>query len=490
MLPLLGVGRVKLAVGDGAPGFNELVDRLGGRGIGAVGCLSMTTADPTDLVARHLGQVDQWQLGPDDTDAFVTDPAARRTYARVLATMSELTGHPDLAMPCPMGFDPPAGKARPVDVAVSVPPSILPGEIPAYLKDLTGVASVSLRPRGDDPATARAADLAERIVYALSAGAARVDVPVPLTADVQPTDLFPVERTLISALSGAACRGRLPVADGVEAFLFERPDAGPGDHGVAVLWADAGDRPVAVHLGEHLGRLDLWGNVAPLPPGAPLRVGPVPTILVGVDAPLARFRASVSIDPPTVESVLRRPQVRHLHLTNPYAQPAAGIVRLRPPAGWTLSPQAIRFELAAGESLDRDVGIDLPANARAGRNVVTADVELQADRSVKLSLPLAMMVGLSDVGVQSTAFRDGPVAVVVQQRITNYGEHPVDYTAYVACPGQPRVERLVIALPPGQTVLKRYRLVVTTPPGQPVRMKAGLRETDGPHVLNEELTAR
>ncbi len=98
-------------------------------------------------------------------------------------------------------------------------------------------------------------------------------------------------------------------------------------------------------------------------------------------------------------------------------------------------------------------------------------------------MPLAMTVGLSDVGVQSTAFRDGPT-VVVQQRITNYGEHPVDYTAYAAYPNQPRVERLVVGLAAGQTTLKRYRFAAG--PG-PVRVRAGIRETDGPRVLNEEL---
>ncbi len=498
-LPLLSAGRVKLDVTDGDPAFNELVDRLNAHGVATVGCLPLTAPDPTALIARHLGQIDQWQLGPDDTDAFVTDSAARRAYARTLAAFAGLTGHPNLVMPCPMGYEPPAGRDAPAAVAVSVQPNILPTEIPAYLNDLLTrpggplVASVSLRPRDADSAAARATDLVQRIVYTLSASLARVDVPVPWTAG-QPTEMCPVERTLTGALSGAACRGRLPVADGVEAFLFERPDAAPGDHGVVVLWADptapAADRTVPVRLGTHLTRIDLWGNAVALPPGAALRVGSVPEIVTGVDAPLARFRASVALTPATVESVLQRPQVRHLHLTNPYDQPVAGTVRLRGPAGWSISPSTVPFELAPGESLDRDVGVDLPMNARAGRNVVSADVELQADRPLKLSLPLAMTVGLSDVGLQSTAFRDGPVAVVVQQRITNYGEHPVDYTAYVACPGQPRVERLVTALAPGQTMLKRYRLVVATPPGQPVRMKAGLRETDGPHVLNEELTAR
>ena len=497
VLPMLSAGRVKVAVDDDA---NGVVDRLSNRGIAPVGVLSLDLADPTALIGRHLGQIDQWQLGADGTDAFVaTDPAARRTYAKTYAAFAELTGHPDLAMPVPMGFDPPGGSGKPAAVAMSVPTTILPGEIPAYLKDLTDraaiggprVASVMLRPIDADPSTARAADCVERIVYALSAGADRVDLPAPLSAGAA-TPLFPVERTLITALSGAACRGRLPVADGVEAFLFERNDDTPGEHGIVVMWAAGGEQTVPARLGEQLDRTDLWGNVSNLPSAGdgvtPLRVGPTPIILTGVDAPLARFRASVTMDPPTIESVSLRPQVRTLHLTNPYGQPIAGTVRLRGPNGWTLSPPTVAFELNPGESIDRDIGIALPMNGRAGRNIIRADVELQADRSRQLSLPLVMTVGLNDVGVQSTAFRDGPSQIVVQQRITNYGDHPVDYTAYVSAPGQPRVERLVTGLAPGRTVLKRYRLPVTTE-GE-LRLRTGLKETDGPRVLNEELTVR
>ena len=487
VLPLLSAGFAKLTVTDGEP-FNDTVERLAARGVRTVGCLPLATADPTGVISRHLGQIDAWQMGPDDTDAFVTDPAARRAYARTLAAFAALSGHPDLAMPCPLGFAPPVGKQRPVAVTLAVPPSVLPAEIPAYLRDVTDrVASVSLEPTdaaayGPD---ARVADLVERVVYGLSAGVARVDLPVPLDGpSLQPTDLFVVERTLVTALSGAACYGRLPVADGVDAFLFQRP----GGPGLVVCWADGGNTAVTTPLGEHLVRTDPWGNATPLPPGAPVVVGRVPTILSGVDAPLARFRAGVTLDGATLESVLLRPQVRRLHLTNPYAQPIAGTVRLRGPAGWGISPPTVRFELAAGESLVRDVGIDLPANARAGRNVIAADVELQADATRHLSLPLVVAVGLSDVGVQTTAFRDGPVTVIVQQRITNYGDHPVDYDAYVACPGQPRVERLVTGLAPGQTVLKRYRFVVTAPGD--VRLRAGLREVDGNHVLNEDVVAR
>jgi len=49
--------------------------------------------------------------------------------------------------------------------------------------------------------------------------------------------LLLVLRTLITTLDGAICRGRIPIADGVEAFLFDRDG-----QGIVVLW-DRGGRP-------------------------------------------------------------------------------------------------------------------------------------------------------------------------------------------------------------------------------------------------------
>jgi hypothetical protein len=525
VLPLLSAGRATLAVwGPEGGSLDDTLAGLSAVGIAPVGCLlapppsvaaswQQLAAGPVErwqtplavLVSAHSGLIKSWQIGPADGDAFATDPALRRVYHQASTLGAGLAGRFDLAMACPLGLDVPAGKAGPTSVALSIPSTVLPGELGAYLQDgaTAGapVASVAVEPIDADRygSTARAADLAERVVYATAAGVARVDVPVPLTmvppstvddparSPVQANDLFPVERTLLTGLAGAASLGRVPLADGVQAFLFQRPGEPTG---TIVLWADAtgpaADRPVSVHLGNRLLRTDLWGNVMPLPTGRDLRVGPVPTLVSGVDVPLARFRAGLTLNQPRLEAVLLRPQVRRLHLSNPYPGPISGTVRLRGPAGWTLAPSTVTFQLAAGESLDRDVGINLPLNARAGDNRIVATADVTTDvGSVQLSIPLPMAVGLSDLGVQSTAFRDG-TGLVVQQRITNYSDRPVDYLAYANCPGQPRAERLVVALAPGRSTLRRYTFPNIGP--GPLTLRAGVRQSDGSRALNQELT--
>jgi hypothetical protein len=86
------------------------------------------------------------------------------------------------------------------------------------------------------------------------------------------------------------------------------------------------------------------------------------------------------------------------------------------------------------------------------------------------------------------ALRDGK-DVIVQQMITNYGESNIDYNAFAAFPGQARQERLVTALEPGKTTIKRFRFTdVKIEPNAKVRV--GLKELAGTRILNDEVAVQ
>jgi urease beta subunit len=110
---------------------------------------------------------------------------------------------------------------------------------------------------------------------------------------------------------------------------------------------------------------------------------------------------------------------------------------------------------------------------------------VQADKTANFSVPLTLRLGLSDVGMQTLALRDGK-DVIVQQTIQNYGERPIDYGSFAIFPGQARQERLVTNLAPGRTTLKRYRFSdVTVTPGMKIRV--GVKELEGSRILNDEV---
>ena len=546
ILSLLTAGRVKLAVwsaqGDvqqmDSAAFDHLLERLQELHIEPTACLvdlppqvrQRLTDKPGDavswtsllesnpqlwqpalamLISRHANHLARWQLGGDGSDAFVQQPRMRDVYRVVHRAFAQLMESPDLAMPWPAWYE--LSGDLPATIALHVKPEVLPSQIPLYIDDLRKrdgqelsiyLESLDAARYGRD---ARVRDLAQRIVYALAADAQRIDVKLPFTVahddggsagasagDVvkQPQELFIVVRTMMTMLSGATYRGRVPVAEGIEAFLFDR-----GGTGVLVLWDRgnrAGARRLAINLGADATRVDLWGNVSPLlrtnddrrEGGVQVDVGPLPVFLVDVDGELAQLRASVAFDNPLIESSFQ-PHTRKLRFTNSYRQAISGSFKLTAPRGWLVNPPTGNFSLNPGETFERDVTIEFPYNSFAGSKTISAEFHLQDEKDSSFNVPVALKLGLSDVGLQTLALRDGN-DVIVQQVITNYGEKPIDYTAFALYPGQPRQERLVTNLAPGKTTIKKYRFTnVKVGPGAKVR--SGLKELVGTRILNDEV---
>lgn len=555
ILPILGAGRVKLAIwnrsGDvqqyDSAAFDRLLVRLQELHITPTACLvdlppaiadrlsareklmdaaqafagakpkgppadsawpKVLKADPQDwepqlaeLIARHANHLDRWQLGADGTDSFVTQKGMREVYDKVYRQFAALMFKPDLAMPWPAWYE--LDGKMPATVALSVPPSVLPAQLPLYMQDLRAHEgqnlSISLQAldRRQYGREVQIRDYAQRIIYALAADAPHIDLPLAYNVHrdgddliKQPTELFMIARTLITHLGGAIFKGKVPIAPGVEAFLFERDG-----HGIMVLWDRAGSpdvRQLAINLGERPLRVDLWGNVSPLlsdedaraAGNMQLQIGSMPTLLVDIDAQIALLRTSVAIDRPLIESSFQT-HTRRLRFTNPYKTAIAGTVKLKAPPGWNVNPATQSFNLNPGETFDHEVAIEFPYNSYAGAKDITADFMVQADKTTTFSVPLTVVLGLSNVGIQTMALRDGN-DVIVQQTIQNYGDTPINYNAFAIFPGHPRQERLVTNLGAGRTTLKRYRFNnVKVTPGMKIRV--GVKEQEGSRVLNEEV---
>ena len=458
-----------------------------------------------DLIARHATHLDRWQLGPDGSDAFVNLPGMREVYGKVYAEFAALLRKPDLAMPWPAWYE--LDGKLPATVALSVPATILPPQIPLYMQELRGKEghhlslSLQLLDREKYGRDVQVRDMAQRIVYALSAGAERIDLPSPFTAvraaegtegDAvqQPHDLFPVMRTLLTTLSQAKYIGHVPIAEGIESFLFDR-----AGNGILIIWDNgrsAGLRELPLNLGNAPRMTDLYGNEVPLlrPANDPatctvqLVVGPMPVFLTNIDGSLAQLRSSVAIDRPLIESTSAA-HTRRLRFKNAYPMHITGTFKLKAPKGWTTTPSIQEFSLNPGELFDREISLEFPVSSTAGSRTIEAEFLVQAEKVSKFKMPLAVKLGLSDVGMQTIALRDGK-DVIVQQMIQNYSDRAIDYNAFAIFPGQARQERLVTDLGPGQSTVKRYRFNnATATKGSTVRV--GIKEIDGARVLNDEV---
>lgn len=480
----------------------RLREKLNGGGWEKLSTLATSEWQPDlgFLVSRHANHIENWQLGPDGTPAFATDSRSRDAYKQIYAQFSQLVQSPDLMMPWPAYYELLPG--APSNIALSVPPSVLPDQIPLYLQEFRGqpqrTISVSLQPldRSKYGRAEQIRDFAQRLIYSLSADAQRIDLPLPVTLssdDVgsvsEPDELLIVLRTMLATLSGAKYRGRVALADGIEAFLFDR-----NGQGMLALWGrgDSKDpRQIALNLGERPVRLDLWGHAAPLLNSDRagggrilLSVGTMPIFLVDIDGRQAQLRASVSIDQPLIESSYH-PHERRIRFANPYDRAITGTLHLHGPDGWTLSPPTFSFTLNPGEAFDRAFTLQFPYNCVAGNKTIRCEFALSNERNPVFGVPLTLKLGLSDVGMQTIALRDGR-DIVVQQMITNYGDHPINYSAFAMYPGQARQERVVTDLAPGATTIRRYRFQ-NVPPTPSGAARVGLKELEGNRILNDRV---
>jgi hypothetical protein len=273
-----------------------------------------------------------------------------------------------------------------------------------------------------------------------------------------------------------------------QGILFDK-----NGQGILAIWNKSGlpqtaDLPLA--LGKRALKVDLWGNATPLTSQGGLtrvQVGRMPFFLVGVDALSMQLRAGLAFDQSLLESTYQT-HTRRLMFTNPSADVLSGTLHLHPPKGWSISPASFQFSLNPGKNFDEQVTIEFPYNSLSGPETVQADFQLEGQDGAGFSVPLTLTLGLSDVGMQCLALRDGK-DLLVEEMITNYSEKPIDYTAYAAYPGLIRLERLVISLDPGLTSIKLYRFKnVKFIPGATVR--CGLRQLEGTRVLNEEASVQ
>ena len=88
----------------------------------------------------------------------------------------------------------------------------------------------------------------------------------------------------------------------------------------------------------------------------------------------------------------------------------------------------------------------------------------------------------ASANVESAGPRDD---VVIRHTVTNTGPEPIALTAFTLAPGQARIERVISRLLPGQTTIKsfRYPMAANELSGKVARV--GLREIDGPALLNQ-----
>ncbi|MEX0776378.1 MAG: hypothetical protein WD042_11795 [Phycisphaeraceae bacterium] len=466
------------------------------------------------LLMRTGQQVRDWQLGSTDIEGAFALSDLKGLLDTIRVDFRGLAPDPNLVVPWRVdqarrlpGQDQPT-------FAIQVPPNVPPRHIAAHTTEWSDPppARYVLHLRTLDPrvysTSNRAIDLALRMVHGWESGAAGLALPGPWTTgdsrrpEVQPEAALGVFSAVTQRLAGRRAVGRLPLGDGLQCIIFDKIDRSrsrPGEPtGLLVAWAESAT-PARARIDMLLGgkpvAVDIWGNrrSVPLVDGRhQVDLAASPIFIEGIDADLARFRAGFAFAPAFIESV-QTPHVCKLTITNPWSRTISGTVTIGDPTHWQIGPRRSSFTVASGQSLDIPLNVHLPVSEVAGLKKIVARFEFTADQPYDIDLEAYVEMGLRNVRCDaSLAVERDPATgkddAVVTQVITNRSDKDVSLYAFAALVGYPRQERLIPRLSPGESVVRRFRFPGGAAAVAQHEVRAGLRESAGPAILNKVLT--
>jgi hypothetical protein len=401
---------------------------------------------------------------------------------------------------------------------------------------------------------ARATVFVRKIVAAKQHGVDGIFVSKPFDSasglmrpNGMPAELLLAWRTAAAMLSGAKFLGSVQLPGGSENRYFLRPDG----QVVMVVWNEVPVQEV-LFLGHHVKQYDLWGQAAKPAQDEHrqvIDVGPLPSFILGLSEPVARWRMALKFEQDHVPSVFGVPHPNAIHFKNFFPQGVGGTISIvapqmrnkaeaddaEPPETpaldsdrWSIEPPEGSFGLAKGEEARFPFEVRLK-DAIFGEQPMRVDFVVDADalEPYRFSVYRTMWVGTGDVTIEIKTHVDKDGSLVVQQFMTNTAERLVDFKCTLHVKGHRRQraqvyrlgstpDRTIYRFPDGQELVGqemrleaeeigglrvlKYRFTVTDdpPPDEPERdvpgtppasnEKSADEESDLPAVLTSDST--
>jgi hypothetical protein len=502
---LLGGGQVVLSLSPVPQALARAVDIEDGSMLPMfAGSVQEWSGYLAPLVMRHGQRVSQWQLGAPDKPVSFYLKQLSPLLATAQQAFANLAPDPQLVMAWSLD------QARRPDLDPSltsllrVPTEMSPISLVQALEPWRAkpAAKVQLRivPWDADlmDHDRRASDFVQRMVYGWEGGAQGMELASPWTpqasrrVNLVPDPLLGAFSSVAHRLAGRQVVGRLHVADGVECIILNGVAGG-----AMVAWnrhAPAGDAVLNMYLGPEPVAIDVWGNriAVPLVQGKHyLELSHMPLFIEGIDPELALFRAAFKVEPRFIES-LQVPHQRSVTLYNPWQRTISGHMIVLDPHDWQITPRKHYFSIASGQSSEIPLTLMFPASEVAGIKHLRVRFDFLAHHRYEVDLTTPMELGLRDVSFSATLSqeydpRTSTRDAVVTQVITNQGKKDLALYAFASMPGFPGQVRIVSQLKPGQSIVRRFRFTGGADALMDAAVRVGLRETDGPAMLNKVL---
>lgn len=382
-------------------------------------------------------------------------------------------------------------------LALSADPPLTHQELDVYLEaqpEFRPSRWVAIEPLARDQydLATRAEDLVQRMMTAKIRQSEAIFNPDPfdpktglMNADGTAGELLLPWRTMAMALAGTEYLGSITMPQRSDNRIFVGKDKT-----VMVVW---NDKPVeeTLYLGEEVVQRDLWGRQTT--PGAEghrqvIRVGPLPTLVVGLNESICRWRMGFELARDRLPSVFGRQHANSFRLRNDFPRGVAGRVNLVTPDVWQVNPKEQTFRLASGEQREYPLNISFPYNASSGRHEIRVDFEVHADRLYRFSAFRRMDVGMGDVYITIATQLNDQGELEVYQRFVNDTDKRVSFRCQLFAPGRRRLKAQIIGQGRGRDV-QVYRFEDgKSLLGQTLWLRA--EEMDGSRVLNYRFVAQ
>lgn len=456
------------------------------------------------ILSNFGERVRRWQFGASGSESYATAEQIRTLRDK----LQRLIPRPRIALPADLPATATAEAAGADSILVRWPLGVGAGALPPLPPSAEGATvgpeHVLLLETLRAETFGRGAavvETARRAVAGWAAGYRTLAIDSPWTTQIDdpnvlmPTAELAVWRTVSQHLGGAKILGMLPAADGMRVFIADTPRGG-----MLVGWNESAP-PRHATIAGLLGAgavtaVDALGNPVTITSdperGYSVTLGELPVFVDGIDLPLTRFRAAMRLEPGFLPARAEK-HTLEVVIENPWPEGITGRVRLADPPTWDISPRVLAFNVSSGRAARLPVEFVFAPGEEAGPRVVTAEVELQADKRYPiLRIPMTVEIGLPSIDLlPSYRFersRDGTTTdVIVSAAITNISDRPITLEAFAQAPGYKLFDAPVSELQPGATAVRRFRFDNGAALLRGKSVRVGIKERDSTGRLNKTL---
>jgi hypothetical protein len=449
------------------------------------------------ILSRHADRIDQWIFGELSDRWINADPRMMQVLKNIRTEFSQFQGQFSLLAAWPSLIPPPT-QPQADGYFLKIPLELVPSSFGNFFKTWLNDSSIpgnrnllavletqNLSTIQQNPAVI---DFITRFIEAKQSGVRRLAVQDLWSASsvlgaFEPNAYYVVYANLIDRLDGLDYLGDVQIDVDHSGSIFASET-----RAVLVLKENT-NKPFigTLSIGNDVQAYDLWGCSLPVRfiedkwtiSGSPI------VFIDGISPELAKFIASVKFEPDIISGKFG-PQELRLKFRNTFNQPVGGMVRVQGTSSWLFDPSGSRFALARNQEFSMTTKLRYPTNETMGTKSIGVKFELEAEKPLTLHLTIPLHLGNTDLKMRVLWFLRG-TDLVVWQEITNNTPRMVDLIAFTISPDQPRMERQVSQLGPGQTATKEYSLGLwKNMLGQTIRV--GFREVRGNRIANEVIT--